>query len=73
MKTVYSKSSDVIHLFAQRTQEEGRCSNVFFNCKERIYSYGSHYLLGEFIRNKKKDLAIWINDDGYSVTTAKHI
>ena len=41
-------SADVIHMFAQRTQSEGRCINVFFEYN-RIYSYGRHYLLGEFI------------------------
>ena len=35
----------------------------------KIYSYGSHYLLGEFI----DDETIIINNEGYSVTTSKHI
>tara|TARA_R110002020_G_scaffold99643_1_gene236204 strand:+ start:705 stop:1436 length:732 start_codon:yes stop_codon:yes gene_type:complete len=35
----------------------------------KIYSYGHHYLLGEFIDNN----TIVINDDGYSVTTSGHI
>jgi hypothetical protein len=68
MKKVFSNSSDVIHTFAQRSQSEGRSSNVFFD-GDRIYSYGHHYLLGEFL----SDSIIYINDRGYSVTTAKHI
>jgi hypothetical protein len=72
MKKVYTNSVDVIHLFAQRSQNEARCSNVFFN-QNKIYSYGRHYLLGEFITNKKNDFAIMINDSGYSSTTSKHI
>jgi hypothetical protein len=68
MKKVYTNSSDVIHLFAERSQDEARCSNVFFH-KNRIYSYGYHYLMGEFIN----DESIYINDSGYSVTTAKHV
>ncbi len=69
MKKVFTRSDDVIHLFAQRTQDEARCSNVYFNDMNRIYSYGSHYLLGHFIDNN----TILINDRGYSVTTSKHI
>lgn len=72
MKKVFSNSSDVIHLFAQRSQAEANCSNVFFE-GDRIWSYGRHYLLAEFIKNNSGDEAIWINDSGYSVTTAKHI
>jgi hypothetical protein len=71
-KKVFGCSSDVIHLFAQRTQSEGKSSNCFFY-SDKIYSYGYHYLLGEFITNKKGELAIMINNNGYSVTTAKHI
>ena len=69
MRKVFNSSSDVIHLFAQREQEESRCSNVFFDNKDKIYSYGHHYLLGEFI----DDNTIMIDDRGYSVTTSKHI
>lgn len=69
MKKVYPKSSDVIHLFANKRQDEARCTNVFFDNKDKIYSYSHYYLLGEFIDNN----TIYINDDGYSVTTSKHI
>jgi hypothetical protein len=79
MKRVFSSSEDVIHLFAQQTQSDARASsnNVFFkqewNCERgygtKIYSYGHHYLLGEFI----DDDTIMINDEGYSVTTSRHI
>jgi len=68
MKTVYTNSSDLIHLFAQQDQNNARCSNVFFE-GTKIYSYGYHYLLGEFLDNN----AILINDSGYSSTTSKHI
>jgi len=69
MKKVFSSASDTIHVFAQRSQEEGRCSNVFFE-GDMLYSYGKHYLLAEFIDSGK---AIIINDKGYSSTTNKHI
>lgn len=69
MRKVFSNASNVMHVYAQRTQTEGRSSNCFFN-GDKIYSYGRHYLLGEFINDGK---AIVINDKGYSVTTSKHI
>lgn len=68
MKTVFSNAHDVIHVFAQRNQSHGRSSNVFFE-HDKIYSYGYHYLLGEFIDDK----TIVINNRGYSNTTSKHI
>jgi hypothetical protein len=71
MKKVYTSSIEVCHLFAQRTQDEATTStrNLFFNNKNKIYSYGHHYLLAEFINNE----TILINNSGYSSTTAKHI
>lgn len=77
MKRVFPKSSDVIHLWAQKTQTDARCSNVFFETDwnsdseygERIYSYGKHYELARFIDEN----TVMINDTGYSVTTSKHI
>lgn len=68
MKKVFSNSSEVIHLFAQRTQSEARSSNVFFY-GDSIYSYGRHYELARFL----DDQNILINNRGYSVTTSKHI
>lgn len=72
MKTVFSNSLDVMHLFAQRTQSNARASSVFFEYTDKIYSYGRHYLLAEFIEING-ETCILINNKGYSVTTAKHI
>lgn len=72
MRTVFTSPTDVIHLFAQRSQDHAKCSNVFFY-GDKIYSYGYHYLMAEFITNKNGDFAIMINNSGYSVTTAKHV
>lgn len=72
MKTVFTNSTAVTHLFSQQTQNEARSSNIFFYGK-KIYSYGYHYLLAEFIENNKKQEAILINDTGYSSTTSGHI
>jgi len=70
MKKVFQNTSEVVHVFAQQTQSEGRnqSGSIYFR-DNKIYSYGSHYLLGEFIN----DETIVINDFGYSVTTSKHI
>lgn len=69
MKTIFT-NSEITHVFAQQTQNEGRTSNngMFFYGK-KIYSYGYHYLLAEFI----DDNTIVINNSGYSVSTSKHI
>lgn len=72
MRTVFSNASDCVHAFAQRSQDSGRSSNVFFE-DNKIYSYGRHYLLAEFETNAKGELAIVINNTGYSNTTSKHI
>jgi hypothetical protein len=68
MRKVFTNANDVIHLFAQQDQNNARCSNVFFE-GTKIYSFGYHYLLGEFLDSN----TILINDEGYSVTTSKHI
>jgi hypothetical protein len=69
MKTVFS-NFDLIHTFAQQTQSEGRTSNnsLFFK-NNKLYSWGHHYLLCEFI----DPFTVIINDKGYSVSTRKHI
>jgi hypothetical protein len=68
MKTVFSNAQDCVHAFAQRQTPQGRSGNVFFY-GDKIYSYGYHYLLAEFI----DDNTIVINNAGYSSTTNKHI
>lgn len=73
MKKVFSNSSEVIHIWAQQTQESGRCSNVYFEGTTRLYSYGAHYPLGLFVENKKGEKAVIINTQGYSSTTSGHI
>jgi hypothetical protein len=73
MKTVFSNNSEVVHVWAQRTHFNGRNqSGSLFFYGDKIYSYGYHYLLGEFISNKNNDVAVIINTDYYSATTAKH-
>lgn len=67
MKTVYNSPTDVLHLFAEQSQDNARCSNVFFE-GSKIWSYGRHYLMAEITGE-----SILINDSGYSVTTSKHV
>ena len=69
MKTVFT-NSEIVHIFNEQNQNKGRTSSgsmYFYNNK--IYSYGSHYLLAEFLDND----TIMINNKGYSSTTGKHI
>jgi hypothetical protein len=69
MKTVFT-NSEIVHEFNQQDQTEGRTSTggMYFN-NTKLYSYGYHYLLCEFIDNH----TVIINDSGYSVSTSKHI
>lgn len=67
-------NADLIHLFAQRSESYMQYGNLFFEDNgTKLYSYGRHYLLAEFVTNKTGDLAVIIGDQGYSNSTAKHI
>jgi hypothetical protein len=68
MKKVFSSNPQLCHKFNEQSQYEGRASNMFFY-GDTIYSYGRHYILGEFLT---PDLIV-INDVGYSSSTSKHI
>lgn len=68
MKKVFKNSSEVFHIFASQSQDEGRCSNVYFH-KNLIYSYGSHFCMANVISPEK----VLITTRRYSVTTAKHL
>jgi hypothetical protein len=71
IKRVFSNSSQVIHLWANQSQDSARASNVFFDGAS-LYSYGMHYELGRMIQVNGRAVAL-INTRGYSNTTAKHI
>ena len=71
MKKVFS-NSEIVHKFNELTQIEARTpkNSMFFESNgTKLYSYGYHYLLAEFIDNN----TVIINDKGYSVSTSKHI
>lgn len=62
--------SDCIHEYAQQTNTHGKASNVYFE-GAKIWSYGRHFLLGEFIEHDKGKYIV-INDIRYSNSTSKH-
>lgn len=72
MRKVFSSTSEVIHVWAQDIQTEGRAGNVFFS-DNILYSYGYHYELARFITLKDGSKAVMINDIGYSSSTSNHI
>ncbi len=71
IKRVFGNHNQVLHLWANQSQEDARCKNVFFKGTS-AYSYGYHYELGRLVTIKGKTVAL-INARGYSVTTSKHI
>lgn len=68
MKTVL-ESSMVAHVWANQSQTHAKSGhgNFFFN-DSRLWSYGSHFLVGKIM----PDGAALLNSDSYSVTTSKH-
>lgn len=71
IKKVFSNADQVIHLWANQSQSDARCKNCYFE-NDKVWSYGSHYLLGLLTTYKGVPIAI-INNSGYSHTTSKHI
>ena len=68
MPNVYP-GRELAHVWNSQTQEEGRNNNgQFYFIGRRLYSYGSHFLVG-FIM---PDGSALMNDSGYSITTGKH-
>jgi hypothetical protein len=67
MKKVFNSHSELAHIWAQQKQENGISSNMFFE-GTRIFSYGHHYCIANFI----KPNLVLINSRGYSNTTSKH-
>jgi len=67
MKKVFSSHSECAHVWAQQSQDSGKSANMFFE-GTRIFSYGYHYCIANFI----KPNLVLINSKGYSNSTAKH-
>ena len=64
-------NTGIVHAFSQRNETKGKANSMFFD-GNKIYSFGYHYLLAEFIEHNGETF-ILINNKGYSNTTAKHI
>jgi hypothetical protein len=71
MKKVFSSHSEVCHIWANRTQNEGKANNIFFE-DNIIYSYGKHFELAKFIEYNNK-VYLFVNTDSYSNSTGKHL
>lgn len=72
MRKTFSNHSEVCHVWAQQTQDEGRASNIYFHGRI-IYSYGAHYKMACFHASRDNDTPfVLINSSGYSSSTAKH-
>lgn len=69
MKTVFP-NSEVPHIWAKQSQQTGRNSanNVYFN-GPKIYSYGSHFCMGNILKSG----IVLLTDRSYSVSTSKHL
>lgn len=71
MKKVFNSNAQLTHIWAQQSQNEGSSSSIFFE-GDKIYSYGHHYLAGEFHISGKKKFVL-INNSRYSNTTSNHV
>jgi hypothetical protein len=68
MRTVFS-NAELAHVWAQQSQQSGKSSGMFFE-GTKIYSYGYHYILAEFLSPS----LVVVNTNRYSATTSsKHM
>lgn len=71
-KTVF-KMSQCAHVWAQQKQREGRTpSGKLYFIGDKIYSYGSHYVIAQIYRGKNKKPFALVNSHGYSMQTGMH-
>jgi hypothetical protein len=64
-----SPGRELAHVWNSQSQDEGRNNNgQFYFVGSRLYSYGSHYLVGFILPSGD----VLMNDSSYSNTTAKH-
>jgi hypothetical protein len=73
MKTVMTNDM-VAHVWAAQSQSEARnAQNNFYFRDSTIYSYGGHFPIARFVKNKRGKSAVLFTTRGYSNTTSKHI
>jgi hypothetical protein len=71
MKKVFSSNASLAHAWANQTHPIGKASAMFFDGPV-IYSYGYHYEIARFIQAPNGENVVFINTNGYSVSTSKH-
>lgn len=67
MKTVFQNHAEVVHVWAQNTQDFGRSGNIFFE-NGIIYSYGTHFPIARHIDEN----TVLFTIDDYSISTSAH-
>lgn len=72
MKTFRTNQETVQNFLSQKySSGQNQTGSIYF-VENEIYSYGSHYLMGELLNNNGQTY-LAVNDSGYSVTTNRHI
>lgn len=71
MKKVFNSNSQLCHAWANKLQDYGKGSSMFFEGPV-IYSYGHHYEIARFVDAPNGEKVVFVNSNGYSKTTAKH-
>jgi hypothetical protein len=71
MKRVFSDTRQCVHVWAQNSQDEGRCGNVFFEGAV-IYSYGYHFPMARHVTNGAGEEAVLLTTAKFSISTGRH-
>jgi hypothetical protein len=73
MKNVFS-NSDLAHVYANQSQNEGRNSNgSFYFYGKSIYSYGRHFPIAKIVTNEQGNEVMLFTFRTYSNTTSKQV
>lgn len=73
MKTIVS-NEEVAELWAKQAQPDARnATRSFYFDGPTIYSYGEHFSVATWIKNKAGLQAVVMSSNSYSATTARHI
>lgn len=74
MKTVFTDTSTIAHLWANQQQSSARnSSDNFYFSDSTIWSYGTHFPIAKHVINELGEYAVLFTTRTYSNTTAKHI
>ena len=71
IKRVFNNHAEVCHVWASRSQSEGRASRVFFE-GDTIYSYGRHFKIAEFRKMPNGETVVLFDNSTYSSSTSQH-